>query len=153
MIKVRGLTISCFIAVNRLFEIKSCPLVSLLFNFEINCIVVSTDTSSNRPVHVVNYCVAISVCHKCPGEDIPCDDCEKVRTFSSLTANDALVDFCKWAFDDPVNRKAIFVAHNASNYDSHLFYHILWTLQNIQTFWQTVESCSKCTLDVVRLDS
>ena len=105
----------CFITVKEKVPIENWRYV--FYDFE--CTQDQKDNTTNRPIHVVNYCVAMSVCHKCPGEDTPCEDCEKVRTFSSLTGNDALVDFCKWAFDDPVNKKAIFVAHNASNYDSH----------------------------------
>ena len=76
------------------------------------------DTETKRPVHEVNYCIAMSICDKCP-DDGSCDDCLPVRTFSGLGGQNALDKFCKWAFDHPVNEGAVFIAHNSSNYDAH----------------------------------
>ena len=76
------------------------------------------DTETKRPVHEVNYCIAMSICDKCP-DDGSCDDCLPVHTFSGLGGQNALDNFCKWAFDHPVNEGAVFIAHKSSNYDVH----------------------------------
>ena len=76
------------------------------------------DAETDRPVHKVNYCVAMSACNKCTN-DHPCEDCSQTQTFSGLNDRDALKDFCMWAFDDKINQEAVFTAHNGSNYDSH----------------------------------
>ena len=105
----------CFIQVKKQSPIETWKYV--FYDFE--CTQNSIDDETNRPVHVVNYCVAMSVCHKCPSDVEPCENCAAVRVFSGLRGEDALVNFCKWACDDPSDSKAVFVAHNASNYDSH----------------------------------
>ena len=38
--------------------------------------------------------------------------------------------FCIWAFDDKFNKKAVFIAHNDSNYDSHLI--LSYLVENIE---------------------
>ena len=60
----------------------------------------------------------MSICDKCP-YDGSCDDCLPVYTFSRLGDQIALVNFCKWAFDHPVNEGKVIIAHNSSNYDAH----------------------------------
>ena len=67
--------------------------------------------------HRVNYAVAMSFCSEC-GDEM-CGTCSQVHHFSSLDGGDALVDFCLWAFSDPINKKSTFIAHNAGGYDSH----------------------------------
>ena len=64
----------------------------------------------------------------CP-DDGSCDDCLPVHTFSGLGGQNALENFCKWAFDHPVNEWAVFIEHNSSNYDAHfiLSYHVMNT--------------------------
>ena len=67
------------------------------------------DTETKRPeVHEVNYCIAMSICGKCP-DDGSCDDCLPVYTFSGLGGQNALDKFCKWAFDHPV--KGLYSLH------------------------------------------
>ena len=39
----------------------------------------------------------------------------------------ALENFCKWAFDHPANEGAVFIAHNSSNYDAHFMLSYLIT--------------------------
>ena len=60
----------------------------------------------------------MSIYDKCP-DDGSCADCLPVHTFSGLGGQNALENFCTWAFDHPVNEGAIFIAHNSSNYDAH----------------------------------
>ena len=86
--------------------------------YDFECTQNTIDTETKRPVHEVNYCIAMSICDKCP-DDGSCDDCLPVRTFSGLGGQNALDKFCKWAFDHPVNEGAVFIAHNSSNYDAH----------------------------------
>ena len=56
----------------------------------------------------------MSICDKCP-DDGSCDDCLPVHTLSGLCGYNVLETFCKWAFDHPVNKGAVFIAHNSSN--------------------------------------
>ena len=88
----------------------------------------TSDTETKRPVHEVNYCIAMSICDKCP-DDGSCDDCLPVHTFSGFGGQNSLEKFCKWAFDHPVNEGAVFIAHNSSNYDAH-FILILYLITN-----------------------
>ena len=67
----------------------------------------------------------MSICDKCP-DDGSCDDCLPVHTFSGLGQN-ALEKFCKWAFDHPVNKGPVLIAHNSSNYDVHFILSYLIT--------------------------
>ena len=60
----------------------------------------------------------MSACDKCT-DDHPCEDCSQSQTFSGLRGRDALKYFCMWAFDDNINKEAVFIAHNGSNCDSH----------------------------------
>ena len=55
------------------------------------------DTETKRPVHEVIYCIAMSICDKCP-DDGSCDDCLPVHTFSGLGGQNAFEFFCEWAF-------------------------------------------------------
>ena len=55
------------------------------------------DTEPKRPVHEVNYCIAMSICDKCP-DDGSCDDCLPVHTFSGLGGQNALEEFWKFKF-------------------------------------------------------
>ena len=86
--------------------------------YDFECTQNTLDAETDRPVHKVNYCVAMSVCNKCT-DNHPCEDCSQTQTFSGLKGRDALKDFCMWAFDDKNNQDAVFIAHNGSNYDSH----------------------------------
>ena len=65
-----------------------------------------TDTETKRPIHEVNYCIAISICDKCP-DDGSCSDCLPVHTFSGLGGQNDIENFCKWAFDHPVNEEGV----------------------------------------------
>ena len=56
-----------------------------------------------------------------------CDDCLPVHTFSGLGGKNALENFCKRAFDHPVNEGAVFIAHNSSTYDAHFILSYLIT--------------------------
>ena len=103
----------CFVDVKEPTEIKSWKYIFYDFESTQNTI----DNDTGRYVHVVNYCVAMSVCHRCEADE-PCDTC-KIHTFSGLNGRNALNDFCAWAFDSPENRGATFIAHNGSNYDQH----------------------------------
>ena len=69
-----------------------------------------------NPVHKINYCAVMSACDK-RTDDHACEDC--FQTFSSLKGREALQYFCMWAFDDKLNKEAVFIAHNDSNYESH----------------------------------
>ena len=104
----------CFIEVKMRSNVKS--WIYVFYDFE--CTQNMIDTETKRPVHEVNYCIAMSICGKCP-DDGSCDDCLPVRTFRGLGGQNALDKFCKWAFDHPVNEGAVFIAHNSSNYDAH----------------------------------
>ena len=104
----------CFVEVEKKIENK--PWRYVFYDFE--CTQNTLDAETDRPVHKVNYCVAMSVCDKCT-DDHPCEDCSQTQTFSGLKGRDALKDFCMWAFDDKINMEAVFIAHNGSNYDSH----------------------------------
>ena len=86
--------------------------------YDFECTQNMLDAETDRPVHKVNYCVAMSACDKCT-DDHPCEDCSQTQKFSGLKGRDALKDFCMWAFDDKINMEAVFIAHNGSNYDSH----------------------------------
>ena len=86
--------------------------------YDFECTQNTIDTETKRPVHKANYCIAMSICDKCP-DDGSCDDCLPVHTFSGLGGQNALDKFCKWAFDHPVNQGAVFITHNSSNYDAH----------------------------------
>ena len=90
--------------------------IYVFYDFECTQITIGTETK--RPVHEVNYCIAMSICDKCP-DDESCDDCLPVHTFNGLGVKNALEKFCEWAFDHPVNEGAVFIAHNRSNYDAH----------------------------------
>ena len=103
-----------FIEVNTRSNVKSWKYV--FYDFE--CTQNTIDTETKRPVHEVNYCIAMSISDKCP-DDGSCDDCLPVHTFSGLGGKNALDKFCKWAFDHPVNEGAVFIAHNSNNYDAH----------------------------------
>ena len=89
-----------------------------LYDFE--CTQNTIDTETKPPVHEVNYCIAMSICDKCQ-DDGSCDDSLPVHTFSGLGGQNAFANFCKWAFDHPVNEGAVFIAYNSSNYDAHLY--------------------------------
>ena len=54
--------------------------------------VLKTDTETKRPVYEVNYCIAMSICDKCP-DDGSCDDCLPVHTFSGLGGQNVLETF------------------------------------------------------------
>ena len=51
--------------------------------YDFECTQNTIDTETKRPVHEVNYCIAMSICDKCP-YDGSCDDCLPVHTFSGL---------------------------------------------------------------------
>ena len=104
----------CVIEVKRRADVKSWRYVS--YDFE--CIQNTLDAETNRPVHKVNYWIAMSICDKCPDAG-SCDECLPVHTFSGLGDQNALESLCKWAFDNPVNRAAVFIAYNSSNYNAH----------------------------------
>ena len=108
----------CFIEMKKRFNVKSRRYVFYEFESTQNTI----DTETKRPVHEVNYCIAMSICDKCP-DDESCDDCLPVHTFSGLGGQNALEKFCKWAFDQPVNEGAVF----SSNYDAHFILSYLIT--------------------------
>ena len=112
----------CFIEVKKRSNVKLWKYV--FYDFE--CTKNTIDTETKRPVHEVNYCIAMSICDKCP-DDGSCDDCLPVHTFSGLGGQNALENFCKWAFDHPVNEGAVFIAHNSSNYDAHFILSYLIT--------------------------
>ena len=46
------------------------------------------DTETKRPGHEVTYCIAMSICEKCP-DDGSSDDCLSVHTFSGLGGQNA----------------------------------------------------------------
>ena len=102
----------CFIEVQKKIEIKSWKYI--FYDFE--CTQNTIDPVTGRPVHEVNYCIAMSVCDNCKDNE-SCQDCLPVHTFSGLGGENALYEFCKWAFDDPLNQGAVFIAHNGSGYD------------------------------------
>ena len=104
----------CFIQVKKRSNVKSWSYV--FYDFE--CTQNTIDTETKRPIHEVNYCIAMSICDKCP-DDGSCDDCLPVHTFSGLGGQNALEIICKWAFDHPVNEGVVFIAHTSSNYDAH----------------------------------
>ena len=80
-----------------------------------------------RPVHEVNYCIAMGICDKCPN-DGSCEDCLSVHTFTGFGGQNALENFCKRAFDHHVNKWAVFIAPpNSSNYDAHFILSYLIT--------------------------
>ena len=79
------------------------------------------DAETNRPFHKVNYCIALSVCDKCT-DGHPCEDSSQTQTYSGLNGRDVIKDVCMWAFDDKINKEAIFIAHHGSNSD---YYFIL----------------------------
>ena len=92
-----------------------------MFSTTLSVLKTRLTTETKRPVHEVNYCIAMSICDKCP-DDGSCDDCLSVRTFSGLGGQNALDKFCKWAFDHPVNEVGSHsLAHNSSNYDAHCY--------------------------------
>ena len=62
--------------------------------YDFECTQNTIDTETKRPVHEVNYCIAMSICDKCP-DDGSCDDCLPVHTFSGLGGQNALENFCK----------------------------------------------------------
>ena len=72
------------------------------------------DTETDRPVHKVNYCVAMSACDKCT-YDYPCKDGCQTQTFSGLRGRDALKDFACGR----LMTRLTWRPHNSSNYDSH----------------------------------
>ena len=86
--------------------------------YDFECAENTIDTETKRSVHEVNYCIATSICDKCP-DNGSCDDCLPVHTFIGLGGQNALDKFCKLAFDHPVNQGVVFIAHNSSNYDAH----------------------------------
>ena len=104
----------CYLEVKQPSEVKQWKYIF----YDLECTQNTIDIDTNRQVHVVNYCIAMSVCSDCP-DDGPCDACRPVHTFSSLDGGDALVSFCEWAFDCPANKNATFIAHNGGSYDSH----------------------------------
>ena len=104
----------CFIEVKKRSNVKSWKYV--FYDFE--CTENTIDTETKRLVHEVNYCIAMSICDKCP-DDGSCVDCLAVHTFSGLGSQNVLEKFCKWAFGHIVNEGAVFIAHNSSNYDVH----------------------------------
>ena len=112
----------CFIEVKKRSNVKSWRYV--FYDFE--CTQNTIDTETKRPVHEVNYCIAMSICDKCT-DDGSCDDCLPVHTFSGFGGKNALEKFCKWAFDHPVNEGVVFIAHNSSNYDAHFILSYLIT--------------------------
>ena len=104
----------CFIEVKKRSNVKSWRYV--FYDFE--CTQNTIGTETKRPVHEVNYCITMSIYDKCPDDGL-CDDCLSVHTFSGLGGQNALEIFCKWAFYQPVNEGAVFIADNSSNYDAH----------------------------------
>ena len=60
----------------------------------------------------------MSACHKCTDEH-PCEECSQTQTISGLKGRNALKYICMWAFDDKINKEAVFIANTGSNYDSH----------------------------------
>ena len=66
------------------------------------------------------------MCNKCP-DDGSCDNCLPVHTFSGLGGQNAFENFCKWAFDHPVNEGTVFITQNSSNFDTHVIYSYLIT--------------------------
>ena len=77
--------------------------------YDFKCTQNTIDTETELPVHEVNYCIAMSICDKCPDEG-SCDNCLSVDTFSGLGGQNNLENV--WAFDHPVNEGAVFIAHN-----------------------------------------
>ena len=112
----------CFIDVKKRSNVKSWKYV--FYDFE--CTQNMIDTETKRPVHEVNYCIAMSICDKYP-DDGSCDDCLPVHTFSGLGGQNALENFCWWAFDHSVNEGAVFIAHNSSNDDAYFILSYLIT--------------------------
>ena len=100
------------------------------------------DTETKRPVHEVNYCIAMSICDKYP-DDGSCDDCLPVHTFNRLNIQNTLENFCNWDFDHPVNEGAVFIAHNSSNYYAHFILSYLITNGEYPEILVMVESCWK----------
>ena len=96
-----------------------------VFFFDFECTQNTIDTGTKRPVHEINYCIAMTmtICVKCP-DDGSCNDCFPVHTLSGLDGQNALENFCKWGFEYPVNEGAVFIAPNSSNYDAHLIFFI-----------------------------
>ena len=58
----------CFIEVKKRSNVMSWKYV--FYDFE--CTQNTIDTETKRPVHEVNYCIAMSICDKCP-DDGSCD--------------------------------------------------------------------------------
>ena len=50
---------------------------------------ITIETETKRPIHEVNYCIAMSICDQCP-DDGSCDHCWPVHTFSELGGQNAL---------------------------------------------------------------
>ena len=50
----------------------------------------------------------MSIYDKCP-DDGSCDNCVSVHTLTGLVGQNALENYCKWAFDHPVNEGAVFI--------------------------------------------
>ena len=127
----------CFIEVKKRSDVKS--WIYVFYNFE--CTQNTIDTDIKQPVHEVNYCIAMSICDKCP-YDGSCDNCVPVHTLSGLGGQHALQNFGTNAFDHPVNEWAVFIAHNSSNYDTHFILSYLITNREYPEILM-VESCWK----------
>ena len=111
-----------FIEVKKRSDIKS--WIYVFYDFE--CTQNTIDTKTKRPVHEVNYCIAMSICDKGP-YDGSCDDCLQVHTFSGLGGQNALEQYCEWTFDHPGNEGVVLIAHNSSKYDAHFILSYLIT--------------------------
>ena len=70
--------------------------------YDFECTQTTIDIKTKRPVHEVNYYIAMNICDKCP-DGGQCDNCLPVHTFSGLGGQNALGNFCKWVFDHPIN--------------------------------------------------
>ena len=60
---------------------------------DFECTQNTIDTETKRPVHEVNYCIAMSICDKCTN-DGSCDNCLPVHIFSGLGGQNAIENFC-----------------------------------------------------------
>ena len=106
----------CFIVVKKRVNVKS--WIYVFYDFE--CTQNTIDTETKRPVHKINYCIAMSICDKCP-EGGSCGNCP-VDTLSGIGDQNALENFSNWIFYHPVNKEAIFIAHNSSNYQASKYF-------------------------------
>ena len=103
----------------RVREKRSKTNLGVTFFYDFECTQNTLGAEIDRPVHKVNYCVAMSACDKCT-DDHPCEDYSKNENIQRSQGQRCPQRFCMWQVDDKINMEAVFIEHNGSNYDSHL---------------------------------